>query len=73
MKVGAVLPGTPTLPELVIAHRHEYEDALDVADLAWKEGCIDVSAMEALIESLLAKQLANVYKMAGGKLQTTTT
>jgi Fic family protein len=73
MKVGAVLPGTPTLPELVIAHRHEYEDALDVADLAWKEGRIDVSAMEALIESLLAKQLANVYKMAGGKLQTTTT
>jgi len=48
-------------------------NTLDVADLAWKEGRIDVSAMEALIESLLAKQLANVYKMAGGKLQTTTT
>jgi Fic family protein len=73
MKVGAVLPGTPTLPELVIAHRHEYEDALDLADFAWKEGRIDVSAMEALIESLLAKQLANVYKMAGGKLQANTT
>jgi Fic family protein len=73
MKVGAVLPGAPTLPELVIAHRHEYEDALDLADLAWREGRIDVSVMETLIESLLAKQLANVYKMAGGRLDTSAT
>jgi Fic family protein len=68
VKVGAVLPGTPTLPELVIAHRRDYEDALDLADLAWKKDRIDLTAMENLIESLLAKQLANVYKMAGGKL-----
>jgi fido (protein-threonine AMPylation protein) len=66
-KLGFVLPGTPTLPELVIQHRKAYEDALDSADAAWKEGRIDVSKMESLIESMLAKQLANVYQMAGGR------
>ena len=68
VKLGFVLPGTPTFPELVIAHRHAYEDALDLADNAYKQGRIDVSAMEALIESLLAKQLAKVYELAGGRV-----
>lgn len=67
-KIGFVLPGSPTLPELVIQHREDYEDALDAADAAWKEAKLDVSMMERLIESLLAKQLARVYQMAGGKL-----
>jgi fido (protein-threonine AMPylation protein) len=66
-KLGVVLPGTPTLPELVIQHRTDYEDALDLADAAWKEERIDVSAVERLIESLLATQLARVYEMAAGK------
>jgi hypothetical protein len=59
-----VLPGTPTLPELVIQHRADYEAALDAADVAAREGLVDVSAMERLIEVLLAKQLARVYEMA---------
>jgi fido (protein-threonine AMPylation protein) len=67
VKLGIVLPGTPTLPELVIQHRGDYEDALDQADEAWRADRVDVSAMERLIESLLAKQLARVYEMAGGK------
>lgn len=67
-KVGIVLPGTPTLPELVIQHRTDYENALDHADDACREARVDVSAMEKLIESLLAIQLARVYEMAGGKL-----
>lgn len=67
MKLGFVLPGTPTLPELVIQHRTDYEDALDLADDVWKEDRVDVSAMERLMESLLAKQLARVYEMAGGR------
>ncbi|MBV9626842.1 MAG: Fic family protein [Xanthobacteraceae bacterium] len=68
VKLGFVLPGTPTFPELVIAHRHAYEDALDLADAAWKEGRVDVSAMEALIASLLAKQLARIHELASGKI-----
>jgi hypothetical protein len=43
-------------PELVIEHRDSYEDALDLADAAWLENKVDVSAMERLIESLLGKQ-----------------
>lgn len=66
-KLGTVLPGTPTLPELVIQHRTQYEDALDKADEAWAAEKVDVTAMEALIEGLLAKQLAKVYELAGGK------
>lgn len=57
------------LPELVVEHRSLYEDALDAADDAWKAGRLDVSKMETLIDSLLAKQLARVYEMAGGKLE----
>jgi Fic family protein len=68
VKLGFVLPGTPTFPELVIAHRHAYEDALDLADGACRQDRVDVSAMEALIESLLAKQLAHVYDLAGGRV-----
>ena len=67
VKLGFVLPGTPTFPELVKAHRDAYEDALDFADDACKQGHIDVSAMKALIKSLLAKQLAHVYELAGGR------
>ena len=69
VRLGFVLPGSPTLPELVIAHRADYEDALDAADAAYKNGkAIDVSKMEQLIESLLAKQLHRVYEMASGKI-----
>ena len=64
IKLSSVLPGTPTLPELVIQHRADYEAALDAADVAAREGLVDVSAMERLIEVLLAKQLARVYEMA---------
>ena len=71
-KLETVLPGTPTYVELVTQHRADYENALDEADEASLSGEVNVSAMERLIESLLAKQLANVYQMAGGKLQTST-
>ena len=63
-----MLPGTPTLPELIVDHRAASEDALDQADAAWKEGAVDVTAMERLLESLLRRQLARVYELAGGKL-----
>jgi Fic family protein len=68
IRLGTVLPGTPTLPELIVDHRAAYEDALDSADAAWKENRLDISEMERLLESLLAKQLARVYELAGGKL-----
>jgi Fic family protein len=66
IKIDAVLPGTPTLPDLIVDHRAEYEDALDAADDACKADKVDVSRMEELVSSLLAQQLTNVYQMAGG-------
>ncbi|MBU6461904.1 MAG: Fic family protein [Bradyrhizobium sp.] len=66
-RLGALLPGTPTLPDLIIDHRSLYEEALDAADDAAKEERIDVSKMEKLIEGLLAKQLARVYELAAGE------
>lgn len=66
-RLGALLPGTPTLPDLIIDHRSLYEEALDAADDAAKEERIDVSKMEKLIEVLLARQLARVYELAAGK------
>lgn len=69
VKIGAVLPGTPTLPELIVDHRRDYEEALDAADDAWKGGRVDVSKMESLVDSLLAKQLTSVYERAGGRVE----
>ena len=42
--------------------------ALDAADSAFRDGRIDVSKMEELLASLLANQLAQFYRSAGGKL-----
>jgi Fic family protein len=56
---GAVLPGTPTIPEQIVSERKSYFEALEEADLAWREGNIDVSKMETLLTKLLAKQLTS--------------
>lgn len=55
VKTGAVLPGTQTLPELIVEHRQPYQDALDAADDALEDGLVDVSKMEELVDALLAK------------------
>jgi len=68
VRAGAILPGTPTIPDQIVDNRNPYFDALDAADLAWKEGRVDVSKMEDLLGALLAQQLASFYKSIGGKL-----
>jgi hypothetical protein len=59
-----------TIPEQIEKDRNPYFRALDEADAAYKKGRIDVSTMETVIESLLAKQLTNVYELASGKSAT---
>ena len=68
IRAGAVLPGTPTIPDQIVDNRNPYFEALDAADSAYRDGKIDVSNMEALLAALLAKQLAGFYQAAGGKL-----
>jgi Fic family protein len=68
IRAGSLLPGTPTIPDQIVDNRKPYFNALDVADLAYREGRIDVSGMEDLLASLLASQLAGFYRAVGGKL-----
>jgi Fic family protein len=68
IRAGAILPGTPTIPDQIVDNRAPYFDALDAADAAFRDGKIDLSKMEALLGALLAKQLAAFYQAAGGKL-----
>jgi Fic family protein len=68
IRAGALLPGTPTIPDQIVDNRGPYFDALDSADAASKAGVVDVSRMEELLGALLARQLAGFYEAAGGKL-----
>lgn len=68
IRAGSVLPGAPTIPDQIVDNRKPYFDALDAADLADREGKLDVSKMEELLASLLANQLASFYQAAGGKM-----
>ena len=61
--------GSPTIPDLLVSHRADYNAALDVADASLKQrGNPDLRDMEGLLSSLLAKQLTCIYKAAGGTI-----
>ena len=66
-KLGFVLPGKPTIPDLIVENRQPYYEALYAADAAWKSGTIDLSMMEELMGSLLARQLVQIHAKATGK------
>ena len=69
-KLGFRLPGSKTIPDLIVESREPYYIALRKADAAWGRGELDLTEMESLMESLLADQLLDVYSQAGGKIQT---
>jgi Fic family protein len=68
IRAGAILPGTPAIPDQIVDNRNPYFDALDAADVAWREGQLDVSKMEELLGALLARQLTNFYQAVGGRM-----
>ena len=71
VRSGTELGGSPTIPELIVAHRKDYFTALDAADAGLRQkDVIDIGAMEALLSSLLAKQLTSIYREAGGMIAT---
>lgn len=57
--LGYELPGSITVPELIMRHRKAYYVALDASDEAWQRGFLDLEAMESLISDLLAEQLSS--------------
>jgi Fic family protein len=67
IKTGCLLPGTVTIPDRIVENRGPYSKALESADATWIKGSIDVTAMEELLERLLAVQLQGVIEAASGK------
>lgn len=63
-KIGYRLPGHVTLPEHIAADKAPYYNALEKADDCWKEGRLDLSELEALIDERLAMQLLTAYEDA---------
>ena len=67
IKLGYVLPGSPTIPQQIEADNSHYIEALEKADAAARVGEAEpVSEMEKMIRGMLAKQLVSVIDQAGG-------
>jgi len=61
LKMGYVLPGKKTIPDQISEDKTPYYKALEEADIAWDKGTIDLTAMKNLLDSMLAKQLYEVF------------
>lgn len=60
------LPGDLTIPEQIARNKKPYYKALEAADFELKKGRIDLSALENLLNSLLANQLYDFYRKISG-------
>jgi Fic family protein len=63
----SILRGKNTIPDQIVDNRQPYFEALEQADAAWREGRIDLSKMEDLLENLLAVQLKSMMEHATQK------
>jgi len=67
MKLGDRLPGTRTIPDQIATNKTPYYRALEAADAALRtRNKVDVSALEGLLEEMLAAQLLTVVEKASG-------
>jgi len=58
------MPGVTTVPEMIAQDKDPYYKALEAADAAEQKGSLDVSEMEYLLSSLLAKQMVLALQRA---------
>lgn len=65
-KLGFKLPGANTIPEQISENKKPYYTALEAADAHYKEGTINLSEMEQMLEGHLAVQLLRTYEGATG-------
>ena len=65
-RLGFAVPGEKAIPDLIVENREPYFRALQSADEMWKQGRLDVSAMEKLLSDLLATQLLTIHEEATG-------
>jgi Fic family protein len=69
IKLDSLLPGAPTIPEQIAGNKKPYYDALETADQRLTHGATDVSALEDMLNGMLAKQLISAAKQAKGEAQ----
>lgn len=65
--LGRLLPGEKAIPHFISEEKTPYYRALRDADGHWSNGVVNVSEMESLISSLLAKQLATFFSQLTGQ------
>lgn len=59
LRLGFVLPGSPTIIDLIMENREEYQASLKVADMAFDAtGAPDLGRMTTYLDDLLARQLS---------------
>lgn len=66
LRLGYEPGGNPTFIQMISDDKSPYYNALDHADDAWKQGVVDVSAMEQVVSEKLAQQLVSIIGDAGG-------
>lgn len=64
IKLDSILPGAPTIPDLIAADKRPYYKALEGADDSWKRNIIAVADMEGMLEAMLAEQLLKATEEA---------
>jgi len=69
VKLGGLVPGTPTIPEQLLHQRAEYIDALAEADAAWLAGEPDLSALRRLLGGMLERQLGAAPALSDGEIE----
>lgn len=57
IKLRSLLPGSPTIPDLIAADKKPYYDALEKADRAWRLEKLDISDMEKMMEGVLVDRI----------------
>jgi Fic family protein len=61
LKYGFMLPGTPTIIDLISADKQPFEAALKTADISLAQtGTVDCTELENYLNDLLIKQLSTV-------------
>jgi Fic family protein len=68
IKLGYVLPGSPTIPQQIEEDKTHYILALEKADAAERENNLDVSEMEQMIKGMLGRQLMGVIEKAARRM-----
>jgi Fic family protein len=72
VKLDSLLPGAPTIPEQIAGNKTPYYNALEAADAGEAAGAVDVSALETMLDAMLATQLISAVKEAKGEVKAPT-